>query len=180
MSDINEVVKNIFQGNLSRYEEIIPMVKSYVLKICSQKGIDFTLYDDWEQSSHAAIISIIQKGHLQNITYVKSYIYSVLNNLIKPDNTPTVINSDYVDKLLSHTLEKFKMFHNESELSQVQTIQLQNCIELLRERDRMIIIGHFWTDLNYNKIAESLNISGARVNELKNRALLKIRNCLEA
>jgi len=91
-----------------------------------------------------------------------------------------IFKSDEDEIFLGDTIEDEKSPRPESVLEEKEKLQmLKKSIEMLDEKDRLLLNLYYYEKLTLKEIGHVLNISESRVSQLHSRAILRLRNILK-
>ncbi|MDU1348964.1 FliA/WhiG family RNA polymerase sigma factor [Clostridium butanoliproducens] len=112
---------------------------------------------------------------LQEVAQVENYI-----NYISVVSLETLMFSEEDDISLIGTIEDKKSPSPEKSLEEKEVLEyLAKALDLLREKDKLVITLYYYEGLTLKEIGKILNVSESRVCQLHSKALLNLRKALK-
>jgi len=112
---------------------------------------------------------------IQEVTQVENYI-----NYISVVSLETLMFSEEDEISLVGTIEDKKSPSPEKSLEEKEILEyLAKALDLLREKDKLVITLYYYEGLTLKEIGKILNVSESRVCQLHSKALINLRKILK-
>jgi len=147
------------------YEQHVSAIRNYIY----YRSADAVLADDITQET---FIKLWEKDFVYEQYKIKSLLYTVANGLFLDHVRKQKLKIDYVEEIKFH-------LKNQAESTDETEILRQKCEKALlnlSEKERVVFLMSRKDDLNYNQIAECLNLSVKAIEKRMTNALRKLRN----
>lgn len=162
--------------NKAELNQLINLFNPLINKYSNKTNLNFR--EDFKQELKLELFILITKIANENIEFKED---KYLLNYIKK----TMFNK-YLFLLKKYKNFESEIMSNEQNISNIPyekdfnvNLSFDEIIKILNEKEKMIIINHYKYDIKISKIAEKTNLSRQNINQIKLRALDKLKNKLE-
>ena len=130
-----------------------------------------------EDLTSTTFMKVLEKGNLYDeekakiITWLLTIAKNVWVDYLRKNRKGAISIDDLIDLDVSRENETYSQVENQ--------VDIQRILGNLSERERMIIVLHYYMNLSYGEIAVQLDISEKCASVTASRTLKKIKNKLE-
>ncbi|RKQ49882.1 RNA polymerase sigma-70 factor (ECF subfamily) [Roseivirga pacifica] len=158
---------------LSEFRNIFDQYYNPIKNFLYFKCGDIALSEDLSQD---VFVKLWEKRDEVNLDTVKSYVYTIANNMLlnKIRHDKVVLN--FVEKHKTRQEEKSPQFALEEKEFRTR---LENIISAMPEKQRTVFLMNRIDELTYKEIAERLNLSVKAIEKRMHGALEHLRNNLD-
>lgn len=110
-----------------------------------------------------------EKEILSNLNITKKQYSEIINNI-------NISSTLYIDSYEYDFLDSFQSIHVDDNYKEVLIDALTEAIELLSEREKLILQLHFKEDMSFKEISYILNISNVRTSQIYSKSLVKLKD----
>lgn len=106
---------------------------------------------------------------LSNLNITKKQYTEIINNI-------NISSTLYIDSYEYDFLDSFQNIYGDSNFQEDLLDALSEAIDLLSDREKLILQLHFKEDVSFKEISYILNISNVRISQIYSKSLIKLRN----
>jgi RNA polymerase sigma-70 factor (ECF subfamily) len=152
------------------YRSLAPRVRLYGLKHLR----DAAAAADLAQDVLLLTIRRLGSGEVRNPDQVASFVLSTCRQMVidgrrSHARRQGILQTFFQDLAPSPPGERYDL----------DGTRLRNCIELLSERERAVILLSFYDERGAAEVASELGVSAANVRVIRHRSIERLRSCLE-
>jgi RNA polymerase sigma factor (sigma-70 family) len=173
-----EIWREFQQGNIDAYKELYQRFASHLYSYGRKFTTDTTLVEDTIHDLFCTLWT--SRERLSQPPSVKNYLFKSFRNSICKKRTMTSLSLDDEQQVDFHfeLAADEKLIKNEHLLHTKK--QVEQALEQLTSRQREIIYYRFYQDLDFDEIADIMNMQVRATYKLTARALETLRSLITA
>ena len=172
-----EVIREILQGHVDRYSEIVKEYQGVVADLCYKLGVGNEDVEEMTQRVFVALYTSLPRFQFQS--KLSTFIYRITVNTVCKERR-------YQQRIISASETTELNYLQSGELNAEQSIireetyrQLHQAIGRLKKEQRTAIVLYTFDEFSYADIAEVMECTVAKVESLIFRARKNLRKMLE-
>lgn len=175
MDNEEEVIRDILNGNVNRYAEIVNQYQDIVANLCYKLGGPDIDVEELTQQVFVELYSALPRFRYQS--KLSTFIYRItLNTVCKEIKHRKRFLTGTVDQLPLPTPDQPSV--EQHIIQQERHRQLHHAIGLLKQEQRTALILYTFDQFSYNEIAQVMQCSTSKVESLIFRARKKLKKIL--